>query len=155
MRRPARAAAAALAAATAVLALAGCGGSGDSPAGPELKVTGAYMPAPSMADMAAGFFTVTNSGGADTLTSVTSDLSDEVTLHATEGGAMEERTSFTVPARGELDFASGGNHVMFEKLARKPVEGEKVAVELHFAKSGTVKVSMPVKSATYNPKTGH
>jgi copper(I)-binding protein len=44
---------------------------------------------------------------------------------------------------------------MFEKLARKPAEGEKVAVELHFAKSGTVKVSMPVKSATYNPKTGH
>ncbi|MET8221886.1 copper chaperone PCu(A)C [Streptomyces sp. NPDC005301] len=141
---------------TAALALAGCGGSDDaSPAGPELKVTGAYMPAPSMADMAAGFFTVTNSGAADTLTSVTSDLSDDVTLHATEGGAMEERKSFTVPAHGELDFASGGNHVMFEKLARKPAEGEKVAVELHFAKSGTVKVSMPVKPATYTPKTGH
>ncbi|MFD3927886.1 copper chaperone PCu(A)C [Streptomyces sp. NPDC058614] len=154
MRRP-RTGAAVLA--VAALALAGCGA--DSSAGtsakPDLKVTGAYMPAPSMDTMAAGFFTVTNSGGADTLTSVTSDLSDDVTLHATKGGTMEEKESFAVPADGTLDFASGGNHLMFENLTHQPKQGEKVAVELHFAKSGTVKVSMPVKSATYNPKTGH
>ncbi|MFF1602674.1 copper chaperone PCu(A)C [Streptomyces mirabilis] len=140
------------------LALAGCG-SDDSPstnAGkPELKITGAYMPAPVMDTMAAGFFTVTNSGGADTLTSVTSNLAPDVTLHSTKGGAMEEQKSFAVPADGSLDFASGGNHLMFEKLTHKPLEGEKVSVTLHFAKAGTVKVSMPVKSATYNPKTGH
>lgn len=122
---------------------------------PELKITGAYMPAPVMDTMAAGFFTVTNSGGADTLTSVTSDLAPDVTLHSTKGGAMEEQKSFAVPADGSLDFASGGNHLMFEKLTHKPLEGEKVSVTLHFAKAGTVKVSMPVKSATYNPKTGH
>ncbi|MCX4973110.1 MULTISPECIES: copper chaperone PCu(A)C [unclassified Streptomyces] len=143
--------------AVAALALAGCGAdsSASTSAEPDLKVTGAYMPAPSMDTMAAGFFTVTNSGGADTLTSVTSDLSDDVTLHATKGGTMEEKTSFAVPADGTLDFASGGNHLMFENLTHQPKQGEKVAVELHFAKSGTVKVSMPVKSATYNPKTGH
>jgi copper(I)-binding protein len=148
-----------LAVATLVIAagtLAGCGsGSSSSSAGPELKVTGAYMPAPSMDTMAAGFFTVTNSGGADTLTSVTSDLSDQVTMHATEDGAMQEKKSFAVPAEGTLDFASGGNHLMFAKLTHKPEQGEKVSVELHFAKSGTVRISMPVKSATYNPKTGH
>lgn len=140
----------------AAVTLAGCGSDGkESSAKPELEVTGAYIPAPSMDTMAAGFFTVTNSGGADTLTSVTSDLSDEVTLHATKGGAMEEEKSFAVPRDGTLDFASGGNHLMFEKLTHKPKQGEKVSVELHFAKSGTVKISMPVKSATYNPKTGH
>ena len=141
---------------TATGTLAGCG-SGDSsssPAGPELKVTGAYMPAPSMDTMAAGFFTVTNSGGADRLTSVTSDLSDDVTLHSTMDGAMEEKKSFAVPAQGTLDFASGGNHLMFAKLTHKPGQGEKVSVELHFAKSGTVRISMPVKPATYTPKTG-
>ena len=140
------------------LALAGCG-SGDSSSHsadkPELKITGAYMPAPVMDTMAAGFFTVTNSGGADTLTSVTSGLASDVTLHSTKGGAMEEQKSFTVPADGSLDFASGGNHLMFEKLTHKPLEGEKVSVTLHFTKAGAVKVSMPVKSATYNPKTGH
>ncbi|MGQ4382188.1 copper chaperone PCu(A)C [Streptomyces sp. SAS_270] len=145
----------------AALVLAGCGGSDDNASGsapsmkPRLKVTGAYMPAPTMATMAAGFFTVTNSGGPDTLTKVTSDLSDDVTLHSTKGGAMEEEKSFAVPADGALDFASGGNHVMFEKLTHKPKQGEKVSVELHFAKSGTVEVSLPVKAATYNPKTGH
>ncbi|MFF2362129.1 copper chaperone PCu(A)C [Streptomyces sp. NPDC058122] len=138
--------------------LAGCGSDGSSSSAaasaPELKVTGAYMPAPSMDTMAAGFFTVTNSGGADTLTSVTSDLSDDVTMHATVDGAMEERTSFAIPAEGTLDLASGGNHLMFAKLTHKPGQGEKVSVELHFAKSGTVRISMPVKPATYNPKTG-
>jgi copper(I)-binding protein len=141
------------------LVLAGCGGSGgsggSSSAEPELKVTGAYMPQPVTADMAAGFFTITNAGGADTLTSVTSGLAGDVTLHSTKGGEMEEEKSFAVPAHGELDFASGGNHLMFEKLARKPKQGEQVSVQLHFAKSGTVTVEMPVKPPTYNPKTGH
>lgn len=137
------------------LVLVGCGGSGGSSAEPELKVTGAYMPQPVTADMAAGFFTVTNSGGADTLTSVTSGLAGDVTLHSTKGGAMEEEKSFAVPAHGELDFTSGGNHLMFEKLTHKPKQGDKVSVQLHFAKSGTVTVEMPVKPATYNPKTGH
>jgi len=149
-----------LTACSLVLATAGtltaCGpdGSPSSSATPELKVTGAYMPAPSTDTMAAGFFTVTNSGGADTLTSVTSDLSDDVTMHATVDGAMQEKKSFTVPAEGTLAFASGGNHLMFAKLTHKPGQGEKVSVELHFAKSGTVRISMPVKPATYAPKTG-
>ena len=143
--------------AIAALTLAGCGAdsSANTSAQPELKVTGAYMPAPSMDTMAAGFFTVTNTGGADTLTGVTSDLSDDITLHSTKNGTMEEEKSFAVPADGTLDFASGGNHLMFENLTHRPKEGEKVSVELRFAKSGTVKISMPVKSATYNPKTGH
>ncbi|MFI6336195.1 copper chaperone PCu(A)C [Streptomyces sp. NPDC050535] len=141
----------------AALALAGCGAnsSANATAKPRLKVSGAYMPAPSMDTMAAGFFTVTNTGGSDTLTSVTSDLSGDVTLHSTKDGTMEEEKSFAVPADGTLDFASGGNHLMFEKLTHRPKQGEKVSVELHFTKSGTVKISMPVKSATYNPKTGH
>ncbi|MEV6023005.1 copper chaperone PCu(A)C [Streptomyces sp. NPDC052036] len=138
------------------LVLAGCGGSGgSSSAKPQLKITGAYMPAPVTGDMAAGFFIVTNSGGSDTLTSVTSSLAGDVTLHSTKDGAMEEEKSFAIPADGRLDFASGGNHLMFEKLAHKPAQGDKVPVQLHFAKSGTVTVEMPVKSATYNPMTGH
>ncbi|MEU6220558.1 copper chaperone PCu(A)C [Streptomyces sp. NPDC047022] len=138
------------------LALAACGGQGgSSSAEPRLKVTSSYMPAPVTNDMAAGFFTVTNSGGADTLISVTSSLAGDITLHSTKNGEMEEEKSFAVPADGRLDFASGGNHVMFEKLTHKPKQGEKVTVRLHFAKSGTVTVEMPVKSPTYNPETGH
>ncbi|MGW6527077.1 copper chaperone PCu(A)C [Streptomyces venezuelae] len=142
---------------TAVLALAGCNDDSGSDSGatakkPELKVGGAYVPEPTMADMAAGFFTLTNKGAADKLTSATSDAAGAVTLHSTKGGAMKEEKSFDVPAGGELAFVSGGNHVMFEKLKHKPKEGEKVALTLHFQKSDPITVEMPVKEATYSPK---
>ncbi|MCF1597850.1 copper chaperone PCu(A)C [Streptomyces muensis] len=145
---------------TAVLAgalvLAGCG-SEDAPgdAKAELSVSGAYMPKPVSDSMAAGFLTVSNKGGTkDELTSVTSDVG-EVTAHETVGSSMQEARDLAVPAHGQLVFESGGSHLMFEKLKRKPEEGEKVTVKLHFAESGTVTVEMPVKPATYRPKTGH
>ncbi|MFF3848592.1 copper chaperone PCu(A)C [Streptomyces sp. NPDC002328] len=148
-----RFAAPAAAALTGALVLAGCG-SGSGPA--ELSVSAAYMPQPFSDSMAAGFLTITNQGGAkDELTSVTSDLAGSVTVHETVSGAMQEVDSLDVPAHGRLVLASGGNHLMFEKLKRKPTQGEKVTLKLHFAESGTVEVEMPVESATYTPKTGH
>ncbi|MDO0926918.1 copper chaperone PCu(A)C [Streptomyces sp. TG1A-8] len=153
MRRRAALTAAALAAG---LVLTGCSGSGSGAGGAELSVSGPYMPQPVSADMAAGFLTITNAGGArDELTSVSSDVAGRVTMHSTVGGTMEEKTSFVVPAHGRLVFASGGNHLMFEGLKRKPVRGQTVTVRLTFAESGTRTVEMPVKSATYNPTTGH
>jgi copper(I)-binding protein len=142
------------------LTLAGCGGSdSDSGSGSgkaELSVGSAYMPQPVSDEMAAGFLTVTNKGGAaDELTSVTSDVAGQVTVHETVGSAMQEVKSLKVPAHGELVLKSGGNHLMFEQLKRKPKEGQTVSVELHFARSGPVEVEMPVKSATYRPDTGH
>ncbi|MFD7294154.1 copper chaperone PCu(A)C [Streptomyces sp. NPDC059897] len=133
------------------LALTACGSGSEAADKPDVKVEGAFIPAPASGDMAAGFFTVHNKGAADTLTSVSSDISQTVSLHTTKGGVMKEQKSFAVPANGELDFERGGNHVMFENLKRKPAEGDKVSVQLHFAKSGNVKVSFPVKVATYNP----
>jgi copper(I)-binding protein len=139
---------------TGALVLAGCGS--DSGSGPDLSVASAYMPQPVSDSMAAGFLTVTNKGGTkDELTSVTSDVAGSVTVHATVGGAMEQADSLDVPAHGRLVLKSGGNHLMFENLKRKPRQGEKVTLELHFAESGTVTVEMPVESATYAPKTGH
>ncbi|MFE7889630.1 copper chaperone PCu(A)C [Streptomyces sp. NPDC057412] len=135
------------------LLLAGCGSGDDSAA--DLSVSGAYMPQPVSDSMAAGFLTVTNAGGTeDELTSVTSDIG-EVTAHETVDSAMREAKDLTVPAHGTLVFRSGANHLMFEKLKRKPRQGEKVTVQLHFAESGTLTVEIPVKSATYSPKTGH
>ncbi|MEU6775319.1 copper chaperone PCu(A)C [Streptomyces sp. NPDC046759] len=148
----------AAAALAAALALAGCSDSG-SAAGSgkaELSVSGPYMPQPVSADMAAGFLTITNKGGAeDELTSVTSEVAGQVTMHSTMGGAMRQKSSFAVPAHGQLVFKSGGNHLMFEKLRRKPKQGQTVTVKITFAKSGPLTVEMPVKSATYNPSTGH
>jgi copper(I)-binding protein len=138
------------------LALAGCGSDGSSGTSAALSVVAAYMPQPVSDSMAAGFLTVVNDGGTkDELTSVTSAQAGEVTVHRTVGGAMEQVDRLTVPAHGQLVFKSGGNHLMFEKLKRQPKQGQTVSVELHFATSDPVRVTMPVEPATYTPKTGH
>ncbi|MGW7634248.1 copper chaperone PCu(A)C [Streptomyces decoyicus] len=134
---------------TAGLVLAGCGG--DS--APQLKVAGPYMPQPVDQNMAGAYFTVKNSGGtADKLTSVTSDLSKDITIHKTVGTKMEQVNSLAIPAGGELRLSRGGNHLMFMGLKKKPAEGDKVTVELHFATAGPIKVTVPVKAVTYAPK---
>ncbi|MET7573473.1 copper chaperone PCu(A)C [Streptomyces sp. NPDC005492] len=134
------------------LVLAGCGGSDDAKA--QLSVGSAYIPQP-VSDMAAGFLDIANKGGAkDELTSVTSDAGP-VSVHETVGQAMEQVKSLDVPAHGQLVFKSGGNHLMFDKLKHTLKQGDNVTVKLHFAKSGPLTVEMPVKSATYNPTTGH
>ncbi|MFC0847216.1 MULTISPECIES: copper chaperone PCu(A)C [Streptomyces] len=137
---------------TAGLALAGC--SSDSSDGkPDLKVSQAFMPQPVSADMAGGFLVVKNdSKTADKLTKVTSDISDDVTIHETKSQKMQEVKSFDIPANGQLDLERGGSHIMFMGLKKKPKQGEKVSIELHFEKTGTVKVELPVKESTYNPK---
>ncbi|MFJ9735092.1 copper chaperone PCu(A)C [Streptomyces sp. NPDC101169] len=143
------------------LALTGCGSgsgadSGSGSAAAELSVSSVYMPQPVSPDMAAGFLTITNRGGAkDALTSVGSDVAGRVTMHSTVGGAMREKSSFAIPAHGRLVFRSGGNHLMFEELKRRPKQGQHVTLKLTFAESGPLTVEMPVKSATYNPSTGH
>lgn len=147
-----------LAAATglaAVLALTGCGGS-DSGSAPELSVSGAYMPRPVSATMAAGFLTVSNDGGtADELTSVTSRAAGQVTVHETVDGVMREVDRLTIPAHGRLVLESGGSHLMFDRLRQRPEEGGTVSVELRFAHSDPVTVDIPVKPATYRPDSGH
>jgi periplasmic copper chaperone A len=175
-RRTRRPAATTALAAACLLALSACGsgdddgsgsssgsgsGSGSGSAGgsdreasrPELTVRDAYVPEPIDAGMAGGFLTVRNSGAtADKLTSVESDDFDDAQLHKTVNRRMQHVKSLPVPANGELRLSRGGNHIMFLKAERKPVEGEKVPVTLHFEKSDPVKVSMPVEATNHVPE---
>ncbi|MFB7515704.1 copper chaperone PCu(A)C [Streptomyces sp. NPDC056144] len=131
------------------LALTGCSSSDDKP---KLEVSGAFMPQPVM-DMAGGFLTIKNdSGTADKLTSVTSPLSDDVTIHETKNQKMQQVTSFDIPANGELKLERGGNHIMFMELKSKPKQGDKVSIELHFEKADPIKVDVPVEAANHNPQ---
>ncbi|GAA3499101.1 hypothetical protein GCM10019016_062040 [Streptomyces prasinosporus] len=57
-------------------------------------------------------------------------------MHETVDGAMREVDGLDVPAHGRLVLESGGNHLMFEQLKRKPRQGQKVSVELRFRRSG-------------------
>jgi copper(I)-binding protein len=106
-----------------------------------------------MADMAAGYFTVTNTGkAADELTHVTSDLASDVSMNTTtRADQMQDATSLPIPAGGKLVLSTGGNHLMLMGLRKKPVPGDKVSFELHFAKSSPITVQVPVEPATYQP----
>lgn len=140
-------------AAAALLLTAGLGLSGCSSSGPHLTAHDAYMPQPVTADVAGAYLVIRNTGGtADTLTSVTSDLSPDVTMHKTSGTSMRSVNSLPVPAGGTLRLERGGNHLMFMKLSHKPREGEKVSVKLHFARSHPITLAVPVKAATYTPR---
>ncbi|MEV7568204.1 copper chaperone PCu(A)C [Streptomyces tanashiensis] len=133
----------------AALALTGCSSESDKP---KLEVSGAFMPQPVM-DMAGGFLTIKNdSGTADKLTSVTSPLSDDVTIHETKDQKMREVTSFDIPANGELKLERGGSHIMFMELKSKPKQGEKISIELHFEKSDPIKIDVPVEAPNHNPQ---
>ncbi|WP_433546738.1 copper chaperone PCu(A)C [Streptomyces sp. CA-294286] len=149
------------------LALTGCSGETNTSASrtpaaqtdskPKLEVTGAFIPEPAMADMAGGFLTVRNSGSvADKLTSVTaSAFAGKAEIHETKDGRMQQVASFDVPANGTLDLKRGGSHLMFLDVKKKPKKGDRIAVELHFEKTGTVKVDMQVEAATHNPQQHH
>ncbi len=147
------------AAVAAALTLTGCSTESSGPTGsshgrpdaPELTVSGEFMPQP-VSDMAAGFLTVRNGGGkADRLTSVTSPISDTVTIHESKGQRMRKVDSFPIPADGALALERGGSHIMFEQLKQRPKKGEKVSVELRFETSGPIRVELPVMETGYNP----
>ncbi|MCM2578561.1 copper chaperone PCu(A)C [Streptomyces meridianus] len=128
--------------------LAGCASDG-----PDLEPRGAYVPQPPMADMASGYVTVRNTGdAADRLTSVTSDISDDVRMHRAAGATMKPVGSLPVPAGGELRLERGGNHLMLMDLDHRPVRGETVTLVLHFARSGPVKLKVPVEATNYQPR---
>ncbi|MFF8384060.1 copper chaperone PCu(A)C [Streptomyces kanasensis] len=150
-RRTTTALSAALALVTG-LALGGCSSAGAADGEPRVKVAGAFVPEPVNADMAGGFLTVTNTGDTgDTLTSVTSDLSDDVQMHETKDQKMRQVASFDVPAHGELRLERGGSHLMFMGLKRTPKKGDTVRLRLTFKESGAIDVRVPVESRTHNP----
>lgn len=155
MRKTTLAAAVALLFGLSAVALTACGSDDDGGSGgePTLAVDGAYLPQPPTPDIAAGYLSVRNTGGGgDKLTSVTTALADRVTMHTTEGSAMRKVTEFEVPAGGRLDLARGGNHLMLEKLTRRPEVGETITLTLHFASSPAIEVKAQVKPTSYQPE---
>ncbi|MEU9207741.1 copper chaperone PCu(A)C [Streptomyces sp. NPDC048415] len=136
-------------------ALTGCASSAAAPAydTPVLKVTGAYVRQPPTADMAAGYFTVTNTGRQpDRLTGVSSDDATSVTMHRTTAqNWMEPVKAFTIPAGGRLVLRTGGDHLMLMGFGKKPTVGETITLRLRFAASDSITVRAPVKPTTYLP----
>lgn len=140
----------------AVAAVVGFGSSSASGAGTpaKLAVSSGYITRPLLTDEAAAYVKITNSGGtAAELTSVTTPLAAQVTLHTTTGTTMRQVETLTVPARGSLSLGLGADHLMLENLTRRPAVGDTVTLVLHFAHAtpGAVTVTVPVRPTTYRP----
>ncbi len=114
----------------------------------------AYMPQPVTDTMAAGYLVIENDSDQPT-TSPPSPATSPRTSPSTRRPGRRWRSAdgndLDVPAHGRLVLESGGIHMMFVKLKRKPKEGETVSVKLHFSRTSPITVEMPVKSATYQP----
>lgn len=104
---------------------------------PVLKVTGAYIRQPVTDDMAAGYFTVTNTGRQpDKLTGVTSDAATSVTMHRTTAqNQMEPVKAFSVPAGGRLVLRTGGDHLMLMGFGKRPTVGDTITLRLRCVRS--------------------
>ncbi len=103
----------------------------------------------SLNDSSVLYFTIRNSGPADSLQSVNCDASPAATLHdsVVEGasGSMKLLQEIPVPANGQVALQTGGLHVMLEQLPRPLVVGDQVRCTLSFRRAGQVGLTAPVR----------
>lgn len=153
--RPARAVAALAAAGAGAALLTGCGGSAHAAAPARISVTGAYIPLPAGGDLAAGYFTLHNTGGsAAVLTGVTSPQASQVSMHQSTETSMTDLAQVKVPAHGTVSFSRGGRHVMITGLAPAPKLGQQVELRLAFRDSAAITVRATIEPITYRPSGG-
>ncbi len=131
----------------AVLLLAACG----QPVGgaPDITLTDGWVrTTPDGADVTAAYFTLTNSGGADRLLSVSSDQVERVEMHRGHTDAagvmrMEHAESIAIPASDATALAPGGDQLMLYGAADLAL-GHTVCMRLNFAKSPGRIACLPV-----------
>lgn len=116
-----------------------------------LRITGGYVPAPASPDVAAAYFSVTNTGaGPVTLVGVSSDVSGDTSLHtyADGGTRMVALASLPIPAGATRRLAVGSTHVMIMSPRSALSVGSTVALTLTFRPTGRVVLRVPVVAAT-------
>ena len=99
----------------------------------------------------AGYLMVMNAGPADRLVSASCDCAKTVEIHrmARQGGVMrmaKVEGGMEVPAKGMLNLAPGGDHLMLLGLKAPLKEGTDVTMTLTFAKAGSVTTKFHVKT---------
>ena len=105
----------------------------------------------SMSTSGAAFMMIHNeTGEADRLVDVKSDVAERVELHTHLEDAngvmkmMHVEEGFELPADGMIEMARGGKHVMFLGLKQPFAQGDKINLTLVFEKAGDVEVEVPV-----------
>jgi copper(I)-binding protein len=108
---------------------------------------------------AAGYVTLVNAGGGDTLAAAASPAARQVVLHATSMAAgvmrMGAEAPAPIPAHGELSLEPGGRHLMFIGLKHPIRPGERVPATLRFGSGATLKVEFAVTAGAPDGAMGH
>jgi periplasmic copper chaperone A len=128
----------------------GLGGAATDP----IVVSGAYVREPASPDVAAAYFTVYNTTGADdTLVSVATGAGESASVMTEDasGGMSELAAGLRIPAHSSVTLKPGKGHVMIEQLVGTLRPGQYVNLELDFANAGPVNVSAPVIAINAEP----
>jgi len=109
---------------------------------------------------AAGYMIVHNQGDADKIISASSPAANRIEMHTTtmKDGVMRMRATkhVDVPAKGSVEFKSGGFHLMIFGLKPSVKQGSKLPLTVVFDKAGPVKMELVVKkSAKAMDHSGH
>ena len=107
---------------------------------------------PPNAPAGAAFFTVHNAGAAaDRLLGASTPQAQKSELHTHihENGMMkmQQIPAVDIPAKGEVKFQPGGNHVMLFGMSKPLKAGEQFPLTLEFEKAGKVEVQVKVEGA--------
>jgi len=111
---------------------------------------------PAVAPVAAAYLVVINDGDTpDRLLRIDSGIARRIEMHRTanENGVMRMRPiegGAVIPARGRLEFAPGGNHLMLIGPVRPLVAGETFEATLVFERAGPRKVRFEVRGMDGN-----
>ena len=121
------------------------------PAFAQITVEEAWARAtPPGAKIAAGYLTIRNAGAADRLLSASSPAAAKVETHMTtkdgDVSRMREVKGYAVPAKGTLELAPGGSHLMLVDIKAPLKEGDKVPLVLRFEKAGELKTELGVRA---------
>ncbi len=104
---------------------------------------------------AAGFFLVHGTAKADALVGVSSPKAQRIEMHSMteDNGVMKMRaeSSFALPAKGQLEFAPGGSHLMIFGLAPDVKPGSKLPLTFTFKSGAKVTVNADAVSAASTP----
>jgi copper(I)-binding protein len=122
-----------------------------TPAWCQVTVENAWARAtPPGAKLGAGYMTIRNGGAADRLVSASSPAAEKVETHVTlkEGDVsrMRQVKAYDVPAKGKLELAPGGSHLMLVNIKAPLKEGDKVPLVLKFEKAGEVRTQLSVRA---------
>lgn len=132
---------------------------GSASSGP-IQITDAYLPQPASPEVAAVYFTVTDtSAQADTLLSATPVPSAQVSLMSESSSAGAESMStvsggLPIPAHGQLALAPGGYHLMLTDPVVALKEGGTVLLTLTFQHAGKITLDVPITSLLSDAVTG-